>query len=97
MLRDELADFAESVRRMNAVDFVNNADPRQLEGLKSVRWYFDCGDDDYLYRGNLNLYMAMRVKNIPLQFRMRDGGHTWLYWQSALPSVLQFVSIGFGQ
>lgn len=97
MLRDDLADFAASVRERDAVRFVENASEQQIEGLKSVRWYFDCGDDDYLYQGNLNLYRVMREKKIPLQFRMRDGGHTWLYWQSALPTVLQYVSIGFAR
>lgn len=97
MMQSELTDFAESVRAADAVVFVKNATPQQIEQLKGVRWYFDCGDDDYLYEGNLNLYMTMRVKQIPLQFRMRDGGHTWEYWQSALPTVLQFISIGFAQ
>lgn len=26
---------------------------------------------------------------------MRDGGHTWRYWQTVLEEVLTFVSIGF--
>ena len=37
----------------------------------------------------------MRKRNIPLEFRMRDGGHTWRYWQTALPEILTFVSAGF--
>jgi len=39
----------------------------------------------------------MRKKEIPHEFRIRDGGHTWTYWRSALPTVLEFVSMSFHQ
>lgn len=64
---------------------------------KAVRWYFDCGDDDFLFEGNSLLHIAMRKKEIPHEFRIRDGGHTWTYWRTSLPTVLQFVSDGFHQ
>ena len=63
----------------------------------AVRWYIDCGDDDFLYEGNSLVHIAMRKKNIPHEFRIRDGGHTWTYWRAALPTVLEFVSMGFHQ
>jgi enterochelin esterase-like enzyme len=28
---------------------------------------------------------------------VRDGGHTWTYWRTALPEVLRFVSEAFHQ
>jgi enterochelin esterase-like enzyme len=64
---------------------------------KAVRWYIDCGDDDFLYEGNSLVHIAMRQKEIPHEFRMRDGGHTWTYWRTALPVVLEFVSMSFHQ
>lgn len=64
---------------------------------KSVRWYIDCGDDDFLFEGNSLVHIAMRKKEIPHEFRTRDGGHTWSYWRSALPTVLEFVSMAFHQ
>jgi enterochelin esterase-like enzyme len=64
---------------------------------KSVRWYIDCGDDDFLYEGNSLVHILMRKKEIPHEFRTRDGGHTWTYWRAALPEVLEFVSAGFHQ
>ncbi len=64
---------------------------------KAVRWYIDCGDDDFLYEGNSLAHVAMRKKEIPHEFRARDGGHTWTYWRTALPTVLEFVSQGFHQ
>jgi len=64
---------------------------------KAVRWYIDDGDDDFLYEGNCLVHIAMRKKEIPHEFRVRDGGHTWTYWRESLPNVLEFVSQGFHQ
>ncbi len=64
---------------------------------KAVRWYIDCGDDDFLYEGNCLVHIAMRKKEIPHEFRIRDGVHSWTYWRASLPNVLEFVSMGFHQ
>ncbi len=67
------------------------------EDKKAVKWYIDCGDDDFLYEGNSLVHIAMKKKEIPHEFRIRDGGHTWTYWRTALPEVLSFVSDTFHQ
>ncbi len=54
-------------------------------------------DDDFLYEGNSLVHIAMRKKEIPHEFRVRDGGHKWSYWREALPTVLSFVSQAFHQ
>jgi len=64
---------------------------------ETVRWYIDCGDDDFLYEGNSLVHMAMRKHEIPHEYRVRDGGHNWSYWRASLPEVLNFISIGFHQ
>jgi enterochelin esterase-like enzyme len=64
---------------------------------KAVRWYIDCGDDDFLYEGNSLVHIAMRKKEIPHEFRIRDGGHTWTYWRESFPEVLAFISEAFHQ
>jgi enterochelin esterase-like enzyme len=64
---------------------------------KAVRWYIDCGDDDFLYEGNSLVHIAMRKKEIPHEYRVHDGGHNWGYWRNALPTVLSFVSEAFHQ
>jgi enterochelin esterase-like enzyme len=64
---------------------------------KAVRWYIDCGDDDRLGEGNMLVHIAMTKKDIPHEFRIRDGGHTWTYWRASLPKVLEFVSMSFHQ
>lgn len=80
--------------RHNAISLVNSMPEDQK---KAVRWYIDCGDDDFLYEGNSLLHIAMKKKEIPHEFRVRDGGHTWTYWRTALPTVLSFVSDAFHQ
>jgi S-formylglutathione hydrolase FrmB len=67
----------------------------QADKLKSLRYYIDCGDDDFLIKGNMALHATMLDKGIPHEFRVRDGGHTWSYWRSALPEVLKFVGTSF--
>jgi enterochelin esterase-like enzyme len=76
----------------NAISLIENL---PADKLKSVRWYIDCGDDDFLYEGNSLVHVAMRKKNIPHEYRVRDGGHTWTYWRESLPEVLKFVSDAF--
>lgn len=65
------------------------------EQRKSVRFYMDIGDDDFLYKGNSLLHILMRDLNIPHEFRIRDGTHNSEFWRSGLPGVLAFVSEGF--
>jgi enterochelin esterase-like enzyme len=80
--------------RYSAIALVNNMPEAQK---KAVRWYIDDGDDDFLYEGNALVHIAMRKKEIPHEFRIRDGGHTWTYWRASLPKVLEFVSDAFHQ
>jgi len=80
--------------RHNVVSLINKL---PVENLKSVRWYIDCGDDDFLYEGNSLVHIAMRKKEIPHEFRIRDGSHSWTYWRESLPSVLEFISDAFHQ
>ncbi len=76
---------------------LDNATGGQLDAIRSVRWYVDCGDDDFLINGNIELYQKMKEKKVPLEFRIRDGVHNWLYWQESLNEVLRFISIGFAE
>lgn len=65
--------------------------------LKKVRYYIDCGDKDFLIKGNMALHSVMIDKKIPHEFRVREGMHNWTYWRTALPEVLKFVSVSFHQ
>ncbi len=76
---------------------INNASEEELKQIKSVRWYISCGDDDFLYEGNARMHIAFRKNEIPHEYRVKDGGHTWTYWRMELPLVLEFVSKSFMQ
>jgi enterochelin esterase-like enzyme len=80
--------------RHNAISLINKLPE---ENKRAVRWYIDCGDDDFLYEGNSLVHIAMKKNDIPHEFRIRDGGHTWTYWRESLPKVLEFVSQAFHQ
>lgn len=90
-------DYIAAFEKHNALAFLRTMTDQEADALRTVRWWVDCGDDDFLWEGNVLFYSEMRRRNIPLQYRMRDGGHTWRYWRTALPDVLQFVSAGYGQ
>lgn len=78
----------------SALELINTV---PVEQIKSVRWFIDCGDDDFLYEGNSLIHIAMRKKEIPHEFRVRNGAHNWTYWRESLPVVLEFVSMTFHQ
>jgi S-formylglutathione hydrolase FrmB len=78
----------------SAVHLIKNMEEDQL---KSVRWYIDCGDDDFLYEGNSLVHIEMKKRSIPHEYRVRDGAHNWTYWRESLPEVLRFVSMAFHQ
>lgn len=78
----------------NALSLIKN---QTNEKLRSVSWYLDCGDDDFLYEGNSMVHIALKKRDITHEYRVRDGAHNWTYWRNALPSVLMFVSETFHQ
>ena len=84
-----------SVREHSALDYVDNADAATLRQLKTVAWFLDCGDDDFLLQLSFDLHMKMKKAGIRSQLRVRDGGHTWEYWHTALFTALPFASRNF--
>jgi len=78
-------------------EIIKNASKEELDKIKQVRWYISCGDDDFLYEGNSLMHIAFRKNEIPHEFRIKDGGHTWTYWRMELPLVMEFVSKSFTQ
>ena len=66
-----------------------------IEKLKSIRFYIDCGDDDFLYKGNSALHVKMRDLEIPHEYRVRNGGHEWSYWRTGLYDGLVYISEKF--
>ena len=65
------------------------------DSLKKVRYYIDCGDDDFLIKGNCALHLLLTSRKIPHEFRVRDGGHTWSYWRTGIIDGLKFIGQSF--
>ena len=89
--------FVRSVVDNSPVRLLRGLSDEQLAAVRNVRWWVDCGDDDFLYSCNIRFYALMRERNVPLQYRMRDGGHTWHYWRTGLEPILTFISQGFAE
>lgn len=84
-----------SVADNSAIKYVKKATPETLEQLKTVKWFVDCGDDDFILYLSLDFYRAMRDAGIPAQLRVRDGVHNWEYWHLSLRWALPFASRNF--
>jgi len=65
------------------------------EQIEKVRFYIDCGDDDFLYKGNSALHVLLRDRQVKHEFRVRDGGHTWIYWRTGIVDGLKFIGESF--
>lgn len=91
----KLAILTRAVIDRSCIKRVQEADEKTKQSLRTVRWFIDCGDDDFLLDRNIEFFQAMRNSGIPCQFRVRDGGHDWEYWHSALYMCLPFVSRTF--
>ncbi len=79
-------------RKTNIIDVIKTI-PEASK--KSVRIYMDCGDKDFLIRGNCETHLLMKDLGIPHEFRVREGSHTWGYWRTGIIDALGFISQSF--
>jgi enterochelin esterase-like enzyme len=94
-------------RGLKGKDRLNNAwyansilklvESKPVSELRKVRYWIDCGDDDFLTVGNSLLHIALTEKKVPHEFRMRDGVHSWTYWRTGIIDALQFIGDSFHQ
>ena len=59
---------------------------------KSLALIIDCGIDDFFFKVNNNLHEQLVFRNIPHDFIVRPGAHTWTYWNNAIGYQLLFMS-----
>jgi S-formylglutathione hydrolase FrmB len=76
----------------NPLDLIHSV---ALDKLRTVRYWIDCGDDDFLFNGNSVLHIEMRKLGLPHEYRVRNGGHQWSYWRSGLETGLEYIGEGF--
>ncbi len=84
------AAFVWSVTQTSPVEHLRKASAEELENLRSVRWMLDCGDDDRIIFTNLDFFTEMKQKKVPVEFRVRNGKHNWIFWRESLPLILKF-------
>ena len=87
--------------RLNTAWFDNSilkmVETRPVDELNKVRYWIDCGDDDFLTKGNCLLHIALAEKKVPHEFRVRNGAHSWTYWRTGITDALAFIGQSFHQ
>lgn len=86
-----------AVTQYSCIKYLENADEETIKKLKTVRWFFDCGDDDFLFDQSVRIHQLMREKKIHSELRIRNGNHNWEYWHQAIRIALPFASRNFSK
>lgn len=65
------------------------------------RLFIDLGADDPFFAGAADLHIALRQAGIQHRFRVREGGHDWVYWRDNLVEAILHVDAvltrGYGE
>jgi enterochelin esterase-like enzyme len=65
--------------------------------LKNTHWYFDCGMDDFLIKGNESLHRIFLDYGITHEYHMRIGTHNWEYWRTGITQGIKFAGRRLGE
>jgi enterochelin esterase-like enzyme len=79
--------------KKNSILELANTLPR--EQIEKVRIMLDCGDGDFLYKGNSMLHIVLSDRQISHEYRVRDGEHNWTYWRTGITNGLKFIGDSF--
>ncbi|WP_126244872.1 alpha/beta hydrolase [Chitinophaga rhizosphaerae] len=63
----------------------------------SLSLMIDCGTEDFFFGVNEKLHETLLYRNIPHDYVVRPGGHTWAYWANAVEYQLLFAKRFFGR
>ena len=72
------ADNPENWEKNTVINLVYKLEPNALKIT------FDCGTEDFFYGVNCMLHEKLLERNIPHDFTVRPGGHTWEYWANSI-------------
>lgn len=68
------------------------------QSFTGLNLFIDCGDDEEtLSETNDVLHNILRDLNIPHEYRMKNGGHSWDYWHPELSEALRYIGYAFRQ
>jgi S-formylglutathione hydrolase FrmB len=91
-IEEKLGSYAENPENWEKNTVINLV---HLLTPKSLALIIDCGSDDFFYKVNVNLHEKLLERNIPHDFTIRPGGHTWPYWQNAVNYQMLYMSLYF--
>jgi len=63
----------------------------------SLAIIFDCGSSDFLFEANKALHEKLLERNIPHDFTVRPGAHSWEYWGNSINYQVLFFSRFFNK
>lgn len=68
------------------------------DSLKDLLIIVDTGDKEHtLAASNDALHMSMKANGIKYEYKVRDGGHDFQCWNSAMPDVMRKFNVKFGE
>ncbi|MEO8823932.1 MAG: alpha/beta hydrolase family protein [Ginsengibacter sp.] len=79
-------DHPENWEKNSVINLVYLLTPR------SIAITFDCGTDDFFYGVNKELHEKLLERNIPHDFTVRPGAHTWSYWSNSIQYQMVFFN-----
>lgn len=79
--------------------FKDNSVTNMLDLIKpnALALIFDCGYSDFFYQVNLAFHQKLVNKNVPHDFTVRNGGHSWEYWENSIQYQALFFSRFFNK
>ena len=83
-----LGSETENPERFAANSVLSLVDLMQRNGLPLI---IDCGVEDGLLEINREVHRRLVYSATPHDYTERPGGHTWAYWQTALPYQVLFL------
>jgi len=74
----------------------HQAKVKSQSDLSNVKYYITSGDDDVgISAATAELHIIFKNRNVPHEYRVYDGGHTWEYWRKTFPEAVRFISDEF--
>ncbi|MGC6478786.1 MAG: alpha/beta hydrolase [Flavobacteriaceae bacterium] len=83
----------ENFRKNSIQKMVSDLIPLEVDRLPPI--LIECGDDDYLLDGNIEVAQILQKKKAKIEFRVYDGGHTTDYWRDKVDDILLFIGEKF--
>lgn len=91
--RDKNGKFPKTFYDNDVYTLVENMPEQQK---RMVNFCIECGDDE-LNRDQSEVFLLMKDKGVPVEVRIADGAHNWIFWRKCLPHAMKWASECFIQ